>query len=179
MKVRVIETGKVVELGILDLKSGQDWIADFIGNSGALSDGRFTYDYDAELYIASAEEVEWWQRAIARTEEMNDFIEELKDVYESDYVDRFVNAAANGCCDYVVADDVISALIDQFGTRQLVVVAGNCGDEAPAYKEWLGKNLPQYVELEWVEGSGVGGGYFDFNGDDLSNPYWDRYCQGR
>lgn len=81
MLVKVRETGKVVELSIVDAKTGVNWVADLIGNAGATIDGQFApveyhdpssdeYDVNApeHHYIADAATVAWWQEYIADTE---------------------------------------------------------------------------------------------------------------
>jgi predicted sugar kinase len=64
--------------------------------------------------------------------------------------------------------------------KTLVVLEGNCGDEGIAYKNWLEKNLPDDIELDFRSGcSGVGGGLFDDDGnviDGGSNEWWAAYC---
>lgn len=61
--------------------------------------------------------------------------------------------------------------------KTLRVLDGNCGDCGKEYKEWLEKNLPEDVELDWVENtSGVTGGLFDEDGFELDNTYWGDFC---
>jgi len=53
--------------------------------------------------------------------------------------------------------------------KTLVVLDGNW--------EWLSENLPDDVELDWQEQvSGVGGGLFDENGHEITNHYWEMFC---
>ena len=61
--------------------------------------------------------------------------------------------------------------------KTLVVLKDNCGDEAEAFHNWLIANLPDDVKLDWRERtSGVGGGLFDEDWNQIHDPYWDAYC---
>ena len=61
--------------------------------------------------------------------------------------------------------------------KTLVVFENDCGDEAAEYREWLSKNLPDDVELDWRERtSGVGDGLFDEDWNEIDDPYWTMYC---
>ena len=61
--------------------------------------------------------------------------------------------------------------------KKVVVLENDCGDEAAEYREWLEKYLPDDIELDWRERtSGIGGGLFDENGNEIDNPYWEAFC---
>ena len=62
--------------------------------------------------------------------------------------------------------------------KTLVVLDGNCGEYERAYQEWLSKNLPADVRLDWrCRESGVGGGLFDEDYNEIDNPYWKAFCR--
>ena len=87
MKVKINETGKVVELVIIDDR-GIDWSQDLIGNAGAFDDGQFADEGDG-YYIALAGTVEWWQRYIADTTKTEREVGELATKYGIDKSDIF------------------------------------------------------------------------------------------
>lgn len=60
MKIKIIETGKIEELNIIDPKSGVNWINDLMGNHGALPE----YDEDSDYYLMSLNDFEWWDNLI-------------------------------------------------------------------------------------------------------------------
>jgi len=61
--------------------------------------------------------------------------------------------------------------------KTLVVLDENCGNEAAEYQEWLSKNLPDDIRLDWQEqASGASGGLFDEQENEIDNPYWEMYC---
>ena len=63
--------------------------------------------------------------------------------------------------------------------KTLVVLENNCGEYGEQYRDWLTKNLPEDIELDFKDGaSGVGGGLFDDDGkiEGGSNYWWDRFC---
>lgn len=90
MDVKIIETGKVVKLEIRD-ENNIDWSSDLIGNSGATIDGQFVFDREEEIYLASAETVEWWQNYIRETNATDDDVRKLAqelNISESDIRER-------------------------------------------------------------------------------------------
>jgi hypothetical protein len=62
----------------------------------------------------------------------------------------------------------------------LIVLENNCGDYGQQYKDWLTKNLPDDIELDFREGaSGVGGGLYDEEDNIIEgggNCWWDKFC---
>ena len=66
--------------------------------------------------------------------------------------------------------------------KTLTVLEGNCGDEGDQYRDWLKRNLPSDIELDYRPGTtGVSGGLYDDNGDEIEGggqEWWDRYCNG-
>lgn len=69
MDVRIRETGKLVDLSIRDPYSGTDCTQDMIGNAGALTDGQFVWDDDADVWRADEDTVNWWAQYISDTEQ--------------------------------------------------------------------------------------------------------------
>jgi hypothetical protein len=63
MKVKIFETGKLIDLSVFDPTTGVDYSADLIGNTGALNDGQFELD-PAGYHLATQETVTWWQTVI-------------------------------------------------------------------------------------------------------------------
>ena len=65
----------------------------------------------------------------------------------------------------------------------LTVLEGDCGDEGKQYRVWLEKNLPENIELDFLEGTaGVGGGMYDDDdfAEDCSseaNGWWQAFCE--
>ncbi len=63
--------------------------------------------------------------------------------------------------------------------KTLVVLENNCNGEGQQFKEWLEKNLPVDIQLDYKDNcSGVGGGLFDEDGELIEddNHFWDDYC---
>lgn len=102
MKIKVIETGKEVELKFVDPVTGVDCIAEVIANSDAYGDppkgliGWEVGKYGDVAYQAKAETVEWWQRYIddynTTADEISALADEL-DVSRSavqDYVNQMI-----------------------------------------------------------------------------------------
>ena len=102
MKIKVIETGKEVELNLIDPTNGVDCIMDVIGNADAFGDPskglieQVVGKYGDVSYQATAATVEWWQRYIddynTTADEISALADEL-DVSRSavqDYVNQMI-----------------------------------------------------------------------------------------
>ncbi len=86
--VKVKETNQVVTLSLIDPKTGCDYIADFIGNTGAL--GREFERLNDEWQIAQ-DDLDWWLNVIAMQQKSNDLqatflqthsYDDLMDIFE-------------------------------------------------------------------------------------------------
>lgn len=71
MKVKVKESGKMVELVMMDPRSQVNCASDFIGNAGGLSTGEFVLDEENRCYVASEGVVDWWRDVIVVHEWIN------------------------------------------------------------------------------------------------------------
>lgn len=64
MKVKIIETGKMEELQIVDDKTGCCFANEEIGNAGADNDGQFTKAFEdgleCDYYTCSQPTYDWW-----------------------------------------------------------------------------------------------------------------------
>lgn len=70
MKIRVIETGEIVEISIKDAETGVDWTEEIVGNNNGFGDNvadgyiKRTPDQDIycdTIYQATADTAEWWK----------------------------------------------------------------------------------------------------------------------
>ena len=61
MNTMIRETKERKELGIIDPKTGMNWINDLIGNWNGFDDGQFEYDEELEVYVCSQETFDWWE----------------------------------------------------------------------------------------------------------------------
>lgn len=109
MQVKIIETGDMAELKIVDIQSGVDWVGDLIGNHdaiGAAADGKIEYSDESECYQANAATVTWWQGVIGNIERADALREQLRE----------------------------SGLLDEEAISDIQVEAGNLDleDQAPA-----------------------------------------------
>jgi len=78
MYIKIIETGKIEELEIIDPRTEIEWTQDLLGNYDALGD----YDEDADAHLMSQSDFEWWsdfiteyQKAVIR---LNSLVQELR-----------------------------------------------------------------------------------------------------
>jgi hypothetical protein len=72
MQIIINETGAVESLSIIDPKSGTNYIADFVGNTGALHDGQFAWDDDAQAHRCDQDTYDWWATVVAENQSLDD-----------------------------------------------------------------------------------------------------------
>lgn len=76
MKIIIKETGATETLSIIDPVSGVDYIADFVGNTGAFIDGQF-FDNDNDELSCTQDTFDWWSRVVDENQELNYRIQDL------------------------------------------------------------------------------------------------------
>lgn len=84
MNVKIMETGEMTELNIIDPASGANWIQDLIGNANALNDGQFVWSEDDDAYIASQGTFDWWVKYIDDTNATLEDVSNLADDLDID-----------------------------------------------------------------------------------------------
>ncbi|AKG37826.1 hypothetical protein VK70_17120 [Paenibacillus durus ATCC 35681] len=114
MKITIKETGKSEALSIIDENTGVDFIQDFIGNYGALSDGQFTFDEETGTYIADQDTFDWWDKVVTDQTALEARIAELKEEHGYEAVDEVVNEATSVDLEDLAAA-VNKALDEEFG----------------------------------------------------------------
>ncbi|MDF2563718.1 MAG: hypothetical protein K0Q53_113 [Massilibacillus sp.] len=72
--MKVLVTGELKELRMVDLKSGCDCANDIIGNMGDLN-----YDENLQEYVMDTETFEWWKELLAIMEENEELSTELSE----------------------------------------------------------------------------------------------------
>lgn len=103
MEVRIKETGKVEFLGLVDHKTGQNYVADFIGNAGGFVNGDFYKNEDGELETTQ-ENFDWWQEVIADNEALEAHIANLEEKFGRDAVQEILcSADVSGDLEYHAA----------------------------------------------------------------------------
>ncbi len=96
MQVRIKETGAVNTLSIIDPKTGCDYIADYIGNTGALNDGQFTRSEIDEMQECDTETYAWWVSQVERQTAANERMAALAEKHGSDAVFAALQDAYSG-----------------------------------------------------------------------------------
>jgi len=76
MNIIITETNERTDLTIIS-DNGVNWVADLIGNTGALRDGQFVWSEEENAYIASQHTYDWWARYISDSEATDDEAEAL------------------------------------------------------------------------------------------------------
>lgn len=101
MNVQIKESGDIKKLSIVDSKSGVDYINDFIGNTGALTDGQFNYNDDLDLYEATQENFDWWEKVSKEYEKADfakkQFLDSIENDEKREIAERKINDSCN--CD--------------------------------------------------------------------------------
>ena len=73
MEVLNSTTGQVTELVITDRKSGCEWTADLVGNSGSIE-----WNDERDMRKMSGEDIEWWQNVINGLNKIEDLKDECR-----------------------------------------------------------------------------------------------------
>ncbi|MFR9708128.1 hypothetical protein ACL02P_01645 [Paenibacillus sp. MB22_1] len=116
MKIVIKETGVKDTLVLVDSKTGINWAQDFIGNTGALSDGQFVYDEDKEAYLVSHDDYEFWVETIQMYQTLEDRIAELSNEHGRDAVEEVLKGIDQ--LDYQdEAREQLKALDEAFGVK--------------------------------------------------------------
>lgn len=117
MKIIIRETSAVETLSIIDPKSGVDYIADYIGNTGALIDGQFEWDEDHDAYVCDQEVFDWWSAVVTANQVLDDRIHDLVQDYGSEKVCDVIHAAGSVDIEDHAAN-VNQALDEAFGSTK-------------------------------------------------------------
>ncbi len=110
MNVTIIETGNQGELGIIDPKSGVNWINDLMGNHGALPE----YDDETGTYKMTQEDYDWWADLTKRYQAADDRYHELLKHIDNDRYDELIEAAGNISCDLGDYPEALQAVCSEF-----------------------------------------------------------------
>ena len=88
-KIENSKTGEIVEISVIDPKTGIDWSADLIGNA---NDVMLTPCDDDCDYIGDPETVEWWVDYCARYEAADHELYEALRIHEDTHDDGYYTA---------------------------------------------------------------------------------------
>ncbi|EKO3667240.1 hypothetical protein M3891_003016 [Vibrio metschnikovii] len=111
MNIIIKETLANETLSIIDAKTGVDYIADFIGNQGALSDGQFIWNDEKDAFECAQDTFDWWNKVVAEHQALNYRIQQLAEEHGQEAV---YNAYHDNC--HVDLEDlphVINSLLDE------------------------------------------------------------------
>ena len=114
MKIIIKETNVQESLEIIDPRKGINWVQDFIGNTGALSDGQFVWDDEQGAYVCDQDTFDWWSKVVSDNESLENRIYELSQQHGGDAVSAVVYDAANVPLEQLAAS-VNEALDEAFG----------------------------------------------------------------
>ena len=112
MKIIIRETNAAEELSIIDPDNGVDYIADFIGNTGALMDGQFEWDEELDAQVCDQATFDWWDTVVDDNQELTDRIHEMLKIYDQDAVYKVIGENSN--VDLEDHASVINAALDEF-----------------------------------------------------------------
>ncbi|MBE0436924.1 MAG: hypothetical protein IBX56_14100 [Methylomicrobium sp.] len=117
MNIVINETSATETLSIIDPNTGIDYIQDFIGNTGALKDGQFTYDDDQDAYLCDQETFNWWSAVVDANQTLENRIHTLVNEHGSEAVYDIINEAGNFDLEDHAAN-INQVLDDAFGTEE-------------------------------------------------------------
>lgn len=94
MDVRIVETGELKHLSMVDPDTGVDSVQDFIGNQNALNDGQFEWDDETGEYRATQGTYEWWAELIEKYWAMNEALVEARERHGEEVVEKWLHDSA-------------------------------------------------------------------------------------
>lgn len=116
MEIIIKETGVTETLEIIDPTTGVNYIADFIGNTGALIDDQFEYNDETDEWSCDQDTFDWWNRVIDENQKLNYRMQDLISEYGQDAIyDAIAGAGDVDLEDY--AGSINQALDEFLATR--------------------------------------------------------------
>lgn len=116
MKLYIKETGAIETLSIIDPKTGINYIADFIGNTGAFDRGREFEKTDKADFAISQNDYDWWAKVVADNQAIEYRIADLAEEYGYDRVMTILqDVSGHDLGDYALAAN--NALNEEFGSK--------------------------------------------------------------
>lgn len=93
MDIIIRESQKTEELSIIDPRTGVNYISDFVGNTGAHTDGQFEWDEDKDAYICDQDTFDWWSKVVDDNQKLEDRIYQLREEHGHDAVEQAIGDA--------------------------------------------------------------------------------------
>ena len=95
LKLKIKETQETKTLSLIDPKTGVNWIADYIGNTGDMINGVLVYDAESDLYHISQDDYDYWADMVS----MRDAVDQrMHDMHLSEKEKQFFDNYLNACC---------------------------------------------------------------------------------
>jgi hypothetical protein len=96
MNCYIKETKQIKTLELISAQTQCDFLADLMGNYGALNDGQFVFDAERDAYICAQETFKWWDNVIDEHQELEYRIHELIQEHGRDAVLEVIEDAGDG-----------------------------------------------------------------------------------
>lgn len=120
MRIIIKETGEEKCLSLIDHQTGCDWVADFIGNTGAIgypgqNDASINiwFDPETEAFFADSENFTWWENVVSEMQEFENKKYDLAHKYGIDAVHDAIGDSMLCDIEYQ-ASNGLTALRDAF-----------------------------------------------------------------
>jgi len=110
MKIRILETGEIEELSLIDPKSGVDWIRDLMGNHDAVP----LIDEKTDEYCMDQENFDWWDNLITSYQVADNRYHGLKQSLDGEAYNRLVEEYETIDVDLEDFPTVLDEVCDQF-----------------------------------------------------------------
>lgn len=152
MKIIIKETYEVKTLSIIDPKTGVDYIEDLIGNTGALTNGQFTWDEYFDAYFCDQDTYDWWSNLVAEQQLLKERIHNLVREHGEEAVYEAIDKA--GCVDLEdYAANVNRALDEAFAdTMKIINVDFTDFDDTTVEVTAEAKNKRETFYVQTVDG---------------------------
>ncbi len=64
-----------------------------------------------------------------------------------------------------------------YENHTLVILDGNCDGMGDEFASWVNENYPEITVDLQMNVTGVGGGFFDDDGNQVEENLWDEFCK--
>ncbi|MDO4687085.1 MAG: hypothetical protein Q4A92_11120 [Corynebacterium sp.] len=113
MQVAIKGASFTTSLLLINPDTEVDYVADFIGNAGGLTNGDFVFDHEQDCYVCDRDTLEWWEQVISDQQQLAYRIHDLSRVHGEEPVRAAFAHVSVELADEAAA--INSALDDAFG----------------------------------------------------------------
>lgn len=107
----ILVDNQVMDLTIIDPKSGMEWTHDLIGNADEFGD----YDHEKGMHTMTEEAYAWWSDYIAVEQSLQDRIQAINESLDNDAREEFKQSLMDaGDADYEITQSQTTDVVESY-----------------------------------------------------------------